>query len=153
MLKKTKIYLDTSVIGGCFDEEFSYWSQLLLSNYQNKSFLLFISTLTKAEISDAPENVKELFFELVETGIEILHETEETLELAEIYINEKILRPNYRDDARHIAIATVYDMDVLVSWNFKHIVHYDKIRRFNAVNLREGYKSIDIYSPREVAHE
>lgn len=153
MLKKTKIYLDTSVISGCFDEEFSYWSQLLLSNFQNKSLLLFISTLTKAEISDAPENVKDLFFELLESGIEILHETEESLQLAEVYLREKILRPNYRDDARHIAIATVYDMDVLVSWNFKHIVHYDKIRRFNAVNLREGYKSIDIYSPREVAHE
>lgn len=50
----------------------------------------------------------------------------------------------------HIALATVADIDVLVSWNFKHIVRLDKIRIFNAVNLELGYKQLQIYSPREV---
>ena len=51
----------------------------------------------------------------------------------------------------HIALATVADVDVVVSWNFRHVVRFEKIRRiFNAVNLELGYKPIQIYSPREV---
>jgi len=50
----------------------------------------------------------------------------------------------------HIALATVAEVDVLVSWNFKHILHFNKIRMFNAVNLEQGYKQIQIFSPREV---
>ncbi len=53
---------------------------------------------------------------------------------------------------RSIALATTADVDVLVSWNFRHIVHFDKIRQFNAANLERGYKPIDIYSPREVTN-
>ena len=63
-----------------------------------------------------------------------------------------ILTPKFYDDATHIALATLADVDPLVSWNFRHIVHYDKIRLFNAVNLERGYKPIQIYSPREVTH-
>ena len=58
--------------------------------------------------------------------------------------------PNYRDDALHIALATIANVDLLVSWNFRHIVRYDKIRLFNSVNIESGYKPIQIYSPREV---
>jgi hypothetical protein len=81
---------------------------------------------------------------------EILSETEETLRLALEYVKEKIVSKNFEGDARHIAVATIHNVDMLVSWNFKHIVHFDKIRQFNSVNLREGYKPIEIYSPREV---
>ena len=51
----------------------------------------------------------------------------------------------------HIAIAAVAEVDVVVSWNFRHIVRLDKIRLFNGVNLECGYKPLTIYSPREVA--
>ena len=74
----------------------------------------------------------------------------EAVELADAYLNHNVLTQNYRDDARHIAIATVAGADLLVSWNFKHIVHFEKIQRFNAVNIEMGYKPILIYSPREV---
>jgi len=60
------------------------------------------------------------------------------------------LTPKYFNDGLHIAIATISNIDIIVSWNFKHIVHYDKIRLFNSVNIESGYKSIDIYSPMEV---
>jgi hypothetical protein len=70
--------------------------------------------------------------------------------LAEAYLNHDILTPNFRDDARHIALATVAGADLIVSWNFKHIVHFEKIQRFNAVNMEMGYKPILIHSPREV---
>lgn len=153
MLRKLKVYLDTSVIGGYFDEEFSYWSQKIIDDFRKGNLRFYLSTITEAEIVDAPNEVKELFYELLESGAVVIQESEDSLNLADKYIAEDILSINYRDDARHIAIATVSDIDVLVSWNFKHVVHYDKIKKFNSVNIKEGYKPIDIYSPMEVASE
>jgi hypothetical protein len=153
MLRKLKIYIDTSVIGGCFDDEFSSWSQKLFDDFRTGKVLCYISTITETEIVEAPEDVKSLYYELVESGVSVLEESEESLDLADRYMEENILTKNFRDDARHIAVATVNDMDLLVSWNFRHIVHYDKIKKFNAVNIKEGYKLIDIYSPREVIDE
>ena len=75
----------------------------------------------------------------------------EAFELDDLYQESGILTSNFYDDGLHIALATLAEVDLLVSWNFRHIVHYDKIRRFNAVNLEQGYKSLTIYSPREVA--
>ncbi|MBI4690296.1 MAG: PIN domain protein [Nitrospirae bacterium] len=152
-MRKLKLYLDTSVIGGYFDEEFSCWSQKIIADFRKGNLRFYLSTITEAEIVDAPNEVKELFYELLELGAVVIQENEDSLNLADKYIDENILSINYRDDARHIAIATVSDIDVLVSWNFKHIVHYDKIKKFNSVNIKEGYKPIDIYSPMEVASE
>lgn len=61
-----------------------------------------------------------------------------------------ILNQRFMNDMLHIALATIAEVDVLVSWNFKHIVRLDKIRLFNSVNLEQGYKMLNIYSPREV---
>lgn len=72
--------------------------------------------------------------------------------MAEAYEKNKILTPKFMEDMIHIALATVANVDVVVSWNFKHIVHLDKIRLFNAVNLKMGYKELEIYSPREVTN-
>ena len=72
------------------------------------------------------------------------------LDLADSYQRRGILTAKFYNDGLHIALATVADVDLLVSWNFKHIVHFDKIRRFNAVNLERGYKPLQIFSPREV---
>jgi hypothetical protein len=94
--------------------------------------------------------VQDALIELIDIDCEIISETEETIELAYKYIKAGILSKNFEDDARHIAVATVNNVDMLVSWNFKHIVHFDKIRQFNGVNMSEGYKQIEIYSPREV---
>ena len=106
MLKKPNIYVDTSVIGGCFDDEFSYWSHKLIDNFYNDDIAIFISTITEVELIDAPEIVKELYYNLVDSEVIVLEETEESLVLAEKYIVEEILSPNYRDDARHISVAT-----------------------------------------------
>lgn len=89
---------------------------------------------------------------MLEYDPEILEITEPALELSEKYLKRKILIPKFRDDALHIALASLANVDVLVSWNFRHIVHYDKIRLFNAVSIENGLKSIDIYSPREVTN-
>ena len=149
-MKKTRIYVDTSVIGGCCDPEFQDWSRGLLSDFQAGTFLLFLSELTDAEIQDAPEDVQNIYTEFRECTDRILELTSEAIELADTYLNHNILTQNFRNDARHIAIATIAGADLLVSWNFKHIVHFEKIQRFNAVNIEMGYKTILIYSPREV---
>ena len=78
--------------------------------------------------------------------------TGDVIELADTYERRQILSPNYRDDGVHIAAATVHGVDVLASWNFQHIVHFEKIQRFNAVNQELGYRPIDIRSPREVTN-
>jgi hypothetical protein len=87
---------------------------------------------------------------LLSLGAEVLAVNDEALDLAAVYEAHSILAPRFRNDLLHIALATVADVDVLVSWNFRHVVRLEKIRLFNAVNLERGYKPIQIYSPREV---
>ena len=144
-MKKSRIYLDTSVIGGCHDEEFRTWSNGLMKDFRLKNYLPVLSELTFDQISKAPKPVQETLRTLLEI-------TEVALDLSEKYLKREILNPKFRDDALHIALASLANVDVLVSWNFRHIVHYDKIRLFNAVNIENGLKSIDIYSPREVTN-
>jgi hypothetical protein len=149
-MKKIRIYVGTSVIGGCCDPEFEEWSEGLLSDFKMGLYSLVLSSLIDAEIQDAPEEVKNVYQEFRDCEHELLKLDDEAIDLAEAYLNHGILSPNYRDDARHIAMATIADVDVLVSWNFRHVVHFDRIRQFNAVNLERGYKAISIYTPREV---
>ena len=150
MRRKLRIYIDTSVIGGCNDDEFNKWSNQLINEFKIGMHRPVISEITEAEITKAPQKVQDILRDLIDYNCEILIETEESIELAQKYIEAEILSKNFENDARHIAVATINNVDIIVSWNFKHIVHFDKIRQFNSVNLREGYKAIEIYSPREV---
>jgi len=149
-MKLQRVYLDTSVLGGCFDPEFATWSNGLLQDFRNGLFKPLLSQVTATELQDAPEKVQIVYAEVLALGAEFVEASENALELAEAYQAHGILRPKFYDDGLHIAIATVGEADVLVSWNFKHIVHFDKIRMFNAVNLEYGYKPLQIFSPREV---
>nr|VFK64759.1 MAG: hypothetical protein BECKUNK1418G_GA0071005_105014 [Candidatus Kentron sp. UNK]VFK71225.1 MAG: hypothetical protein BECKUNK1418H_GA0071006_105513 [Candidatus Kentron sp. UNK] len=149
-MKIQRVYTDTSVIGGCFDEEFAPWSNGLIEDFRLGKLKQVVSELVSAEIEDAPEHVKNKYAEILALGPEILEINEQIFALADIYQERNILTPKFYDDGVHIASASVAEIDVLVSWNFKHIVHFDKIRMFNAVNLEFGYKQLQIYSPREV---
>lgn len=149
-MKKISIYIDTSVIGGCCDPEFSEWSLGLLTDFQSGAFSLILSELTEAEIEDAPAEVKRIYKEFQKIATDILELTAEAADLADAYLQHGILSENFLNDARHIAIATVSGTDLVVSWNFKHVVHFEKIQQFNAVNIASGYKPISIFSPREV---
>jgi hypothetical protein len=151
-VKKPRIYLDTSVIGGCFDAEFAPWSNGLMQDFRIGTMLPVLSTVLAAEIEDAPRQVQGQFAELLTLGPELVHPNEEAYELADLYQQHGILTPKYYDNGLHIALATVAVVDLLVSWNFRHIVRYDKIRLFNAVNLEQGYKTIQIHTPREVTN-
>ncbi len=81
---------------------------------------------------------------------QIIRVDEDAVSLVQHYIAHSVLGQRFMNDMLHIALATIAEVDVLVSWNFKHIVRLDKIRLFNAVNLEQGYKPLAIYSPREV---
>ena len=151
-MKKLKIYLDTSVIGGSFDDGFKEHSIRLIKNLKSDRIVGVISEITIRELENAPDFVKK-DFETYEEKLELLVITEEIKKLAESYIKNKIVTEKYYEDALHIACATVYQVDLLVSWNFKHIVNFNKIMQFNAGNLKNGYKSLQIYSPMEVLND
>ena len=149
-MKTQRIYLDTSVFGGCFDNEFEIWSNSLFRDINIGLFIGVTSEIVEAEIAEAPKKVKDQFSEFLETNPEILSLNIEVIKLVDNYLEHKILSEKFRNDMLHIALSTTADVDMLVSWNFRHIVRYDKIRKFNAVNLEQGYRTLDIYSPREV---
>ncbi len=149
-MKKSRIYIDTSVIGGCFDEEFATWSNGLVGDFKAGRFIPILSDMVAAEVKDAPAWVRGKLKELLDVEHDFIANSREATELADGYQARKILPPKYYADCLHIALATVAEADLLVSWNFKHIVRFEKIRLFNSVGLELGYKPIQIYSPREV---
>jgi hypothetical protein len=108
-----------------------------------------LSDVTAAEVASAPDVVRELYAELLSFA-ESLSVTEEALKVLAAYESHEVLGARFRNDMLHIALATVAEVDVLVSWNFPHIVRFDKIQQFNGINLELGYKTLAIYSPREV---
>ena len=122
-----------------------------MQDFRNGLFKPLLSQVTATELQDAPEKVQAVYAELLTIGAEIIEATESALELADAYQEHRILPPpKFYDDGLHIAVATVGEADELVSWNFKHIVRFEKIRLFNAVNLDSGYKPLQIFSLREV---
>lgn len=147
---KRRIYTDTSVIGGCLDAEFRQPSLELLGLFQSGKAVIVLSDLTRLELEAAPVTVRQVLSEVAEANREYVELTEEASELANRYIKEGVLSRSKHVDAQHIAIATLARVDVLVSWNFRHIVNLDRIRGYNSVNMRFGYPLIEIRTPREV---
>lgn len=147
---KLRIYADTSVLGGCEDEEFAEHSIRLLDGFARGERVLVLSSLTVQEVAMAPTEVRSRLAPVPEEHVEMLQLDAEARDLAEAYITAGVLTHRMRADAQHIAIATVGRVDVLVSWNFKHIVNLQRIHGYNSVNLRHGYPLIEIRTPREV---
>ena len=149
-MDRLRIYVDTSVLGGCFDPEFVTWSEALIRDFRAKRLIPVLSDVTAVEIAAAPEAVRLLYREMLEFSGSVLLVTNEVLALVAAYEAREILSTRFAADMTHIAIATVAEADALVSWNFKHIVRLEKIRLFNAVNVELGYRALSILSPREV---
>ena len=145
-----RIYTDTSVIGGCEDEEFRVHSRRLMDAFVRGDLRLVLSELTLRELAPAPLAVREVLASVPEGSIEVVRLTPAADELARRYLAEGILQANMLADAQHIAMATVANVDVLVSWNFKHVVNLPRIHGYHGVNAKLGYPTIEIRSPREV---
>ena len=151
---KPRIYIDTSVIGGCFDDEFSKWSKKLIEQILSGEITALISDVTIDEISDAPENVQSVLKQILDSkNRELLTAGDESKELADGYIVEGAVSAKYYEDALHIAIATIHAATALTSWNFKHIVNLNRIRQYNSVNIKMGYSLVEIRSPRDIIKE
>ncbi|MDX1904013.1 MAG: type II toxin-antitoxin system VapC family toxin [Thermonemataceae bacterium] len=146
---KQRIYIDTSVFGGHFDEEFKDHTVPLFDRIKSGEFLVLYSTVTQDELENAPEKVKELVKSLRVDLTEYIETTDEAIDLATEYITEKVVGQTSYADCLHIALATINRADFLVSWNFKHIVNIERIRGYNSINIKNGYKQLEIRSPRE----
>ena len=151
MKKKLKIYLDTSVYGGFFEAEFEEYTKPLFDRIINGEFTVILSTLVKEELVKAPQSVKDLISRINNDCIELVETTSETTALAREYIAENVVGQTSFTDCIHIALATIYKADCLISWNFKHIVNMQRIRGYNSINIRNGYPLLEIRSPREFA--
>lgn len=151
MKKRIKIYADTSVFGGVFDQEFSAPSIHFFNEVDAGRFILVTSAIVEAEIEPAPEKIR-MFFSKYAEKAEIAIPDQAAWNLQTSYVSSGVVTEKSLDDALHVAIATVSECNLIVSWNFRHIVHFDKIPKYNAVNVLNGYKNIGIYSPLEVIH-
>jgi len=144
---KQRIYIDTSVVGGYYDVEFDKATIQLFKRLENKEVIFVVSDLLDLELLNAPERVKKLLYNYPTESFERIELTEEAIILADTYITEKVVGKTSIEDCRHIAMATINKVDVLASWNFKHIVNLERIKGYNSVNLRLGYQMIEIRSP------
>jgi len=149
---KQRIYIDTSIVGGYFDEEFSEATQGLFKRFDENNIIFVVSDLLDLELLDAPKNVRELLHRYSLDKFERIQLTEEVMKLADAYIAEKVVGKTSLEDCRHIALATINRVDVLASWNFKHIVNLERIKGYNSVNYRLGYPMIEIRSPKDLLH-
>ena len=149
-----RAYVDTSVFGGCHDTEFCESSQLFFEQVKAGRFTVVVSQLTANELADAPNAVVEVLSRLPNESIErVASEADLEAEvLADAYIAAGILGRASKADATHVAIATVVKADLILSWNFRHIVNYERIAQFNRVNAAKGYPSMAIHSPPEVIY-
>jgi hypothetical protein len=147
---KPRIYIDTSIVGGFFDEEFSVATQVLFERLKRGEVIFVVSDLLKKELIRAPLHVQELFQDYEESCFEHIELTEEAKKLANDYVEEKVVGKTSLEDCQHIAMATINKVDVLASWNFKHIVNLDRIKGYNGVNLKRGYSIIEIRNPKDL---
>jgi len=144
-----RVYADTSVFGGVFDDEFNEASRAFFEQVRFGKFQLVTSDLVRQELCSAPPHIQELFQEIL-IHAEISDITDSMIRLQQAYINAAIVTQKSFTDALHVAIASVSGCDGIISWNFKHIVHFQKIPLYNAVNTLNGYHNIFIHSPLEV---
>jgi len=147
---KQRIYIDTSVVGGYFDEEFKDATLKLFERLDNNEVIFVVSDLLDLELINAPKHVQGHLLQYPADKFQRVELTEEAIILADTYIKEKVVGKTSLEDCRHIALATIHKVDVLASWNFKHIVNLDRIKGYNSVNLRLGYSMIEIRSPKDL---
>jgi len=142
-------------LGGIFDKESPErvrMAESLLSAINAGTYEGFISLLTLEEISRAPERIRDaLSARIADSGLSVVDETEDSVELARVYVHEGAVPAKYYDDARHLAIGVFRDMDYIISWNYAHMVNISVRRILYGVNVRMGYHPVEVVSPEEVS--
>ncbi|MEQ9299729.1 MAG: hypothetical protein RIF33_14245 [Cyclobacteriaceae bacterium] len=143
-----RVYIDTSVFGGYFDLEFDEPTKRFFEVLSSQNVAILVSEILELEIYKAPDHVIDLYESLV--NVERVELNDDAKQLAELYISEDVVGRTSIADCQHIALATINKTDVLVSWNFKHIVNLERIRGYNSINFREGYQMTEIRTPKEI---
>ena len=143
------IYVDTSVFGGKFDDEFAFWSDQFFQKIFNSDIRIIISDVVISELEAAPVHVRNFVNSLPYKNLLEVSLDNTAVLLGQQYISENVVGQSSLNDCFHIALATLNKVDLLVSWNFKHIVNIERIHGYNAVNLKNGYHILEIRNPRE----
>ncbi len=149
-MKLMRIYIDTSVVGGYFDEEFMEATRIFFSMLRRERFVPLMSDILAEEIGEAPQQVQDLLAEIIQGGVERIQISDEAVDLRDAYLKTGIVTDQYEDDAMHVALATLVRADVIASWNFRHLVNPSRIRAFNGVNTMQGYGSVIILTPADL---
>ena len=148
-----RVYVESSVVSGMFDANDHpervkpFWNAVF-----NGQIRVVLSDVLENEVNDAPDHVREFYRTIPESQIERVVATQESNALAARYIAEGIASASSLTDCRHVALAAVARVDVLVSFNCGHIVKLHRIRKFNAINVLYGYPAIEIRTPDEVIY-
>jgi predicted nucleic acid-binding protein len=154
-VRKAEVYVETSVWGAAADVEPASYraaAQRLLSRTGDFSF--FISQTVLREVGEAPPSIRNVVERLIKKVNPVpLVINDEVFSLAEEYVKRGLFAPRYRNDAVHVALASSYAVDYLVSYNFRHIVAVSRRRLIQATNVILGYESPEIVSPEELAYE
>ena len=149
-MKKQRIYLDTSIFGGLHDEEFKDYTEPLFERVKKSEFEIIYSNVTEQELENAPDRIRATIELLPKDSTVYVKSDIESANLAKKYIDEGVVGPTSYADCLHIALATIHNANILISWNFKHIVNLDRIKGYNSVNLKLGYQMIEIRSPKDL---
>ncbi|MCW5935405.1 MAG: type II toxin-antitoxin system VapC family toxin [Fimbriimonadia bacterium] len=148
-MRVPRVYADTSIFGGYFDQEFEIPTRRFFEQVRCGHFLLVSSRLVQLEIVPAPLQVRDLFDEML-PNMHLVEISEDAQQLQQFYLKAGIVTHAAFNDALHVATASTSGCSMIVSWNFKHIVHYQRIPQYNLVNVQQGYTQIAIFSPLEV---
>jgi predicted nucleic acid-binding protein len=151
-MKLLRVYIDTSVFGGYFDDEFSVASRQFFDAVFAGQVIALVSETLAAELVRAPEHVQDLLSRTIQARSERLILTSEAIALRDAYLKGEVVTQKYADDALHVAQATLARADVIVSWNFRHLVNPSRIREFNGINLSQGYGLIIVMTPAELVN-
>jgi predicted nucleic acid-binding protein len=149
-----RVYVDSSVVSGLFDSNDHpervrpFWDAVFAG-----SIRVVLSDVLDGEIKTSPQHVRDFFDTIPKSQIERIVSTDESDALAKRYITEGIVKPKSLNDSRHVALASIAGVDVLVSFNCKHIVKLNRILRYNAINVLSGYTQIEIRTPDEVIYD
>lgn len=148
---ETWTFIDTSVFAGCSDPEFARYSKALFDEFREGQYVPMVSDITLAELEHAPAESRQKLFE-IEDIVEIAAFDKECDELAKAYSKAGDIPSRFAMDMQQIATAAVRRADLVISWDFLNVVHIEKVRLYNGVNLRRGYAMMEFRTPREVTH-
>jgi hypothetical protein len=149
---RTFVYADCSVFGGTEDDDFAEASRRFFDLVVEGRYLVLVSQLVLEELERAPDKVRGVLAGLPPGSVLEVPVDGEVTELAQAYVDAGVLGSRSLADALHVAAATVARADLILSWNFRHLVNFDRVRKFNGVNALNGYPRIEIRSPLEVGY-